>query len=676
MKLGGLPEQLLGMLERTDFRDLASAATMRVAAELRVAFAVTSPGAVLLSPSCGHDAGEAAVALRHALELSLLLRLWPDNPVLAGLAAARTAALFAALERPAPLSGRTATPDFAALTADVPLDAARIEALWPRLARHQPNAPVMVPTGTQAALAAVWRLLGPTEWLMQGGGDARLSVDPLTGLNGYGCSHRPRPWAVTFASSTASSSSERGYSGAEAMRQRLLRPANGGDAVEAALADVRRELAALYRLPPGCVVALAPSGTDGELFALAAAQLHPAHRPLTVVLVAPDETGSGVPLAAVGRHFAQDTAHGVAVARGEPIDGFRADTLLEVVALRGVDGSVRPASAVAADCDRIADAAVAGGRRLVLHRVDVTKTGLLAPEIDVLRAIQVRHPGCVDVVVDGCQGRFSAARVREYVEHGWIVLLTGSKFLTGPPFSGAVVFPAAMHARLTGKRLPVGLRDYSARPEWPKLLPAAAGLAADGNVGLALRWAAALAELLAFDAVADGFKEHAIDCFIARVGAAIAANPDLRLVEVPPLRRAGRTATWDQARTILSFALRDPETGGWLAVAAARQVYSWLNADLGRALPGGLAVADRGLSHRRFHAGQPARLILAGNEAGVLRISAGARLVSGEPAHASLPPQQRLDREIADAVAMLAKVSLILRHWPALQRAMPTATYI
>ena len=677
MKLGGLPEQVVRIVERADFRAVAAEATIRTVTELAAAFTVTRSGVVLIPPTCGYDAIEGAVTLRHALELSLLLRLWPEAPVLAGLAAARTACLFASLEQPAPISGPASLIPDAALAGEVPPSAAQVEALWPTLARHQPGAPVRVPVGAAAALGRAWRVLGPAEWLMQTGGDARLAVDPLTGLNGYGCSHRPRPWAVTFASSTASSSSERGYGGAEAMRRQLLRGAlHEGDAVAAALREVRQELAAQYRLPEGSLLALAPSGTDGELFALAAAQLHPAGRPVTVVLVAPEETGSGVLLAAVGRHFAAGTARGVAVPRGARIDGFPDDTLLEVVALRGGDGRVRAASEVAADCDRIAAAAVAAGRRLLLHRVDVSKTGLLAPDTETLQAIQSRHPGSVDVVVDGCQARFGAARMGDYLERGWIVLLTGSKFLTGPPFSGAVAFPAAMRPRFSGRCLPGGLRDYSSRAEWPRSLPAAAGLDPEGNAGLALRWAAALAELRDFNAVPDAFKHHAIARFIARVGAAVSANADLRLIDVPPLRRAGGDPAWDANRTIVSFAMRAAETGAWLTVDAARWVYLWLNADLGGALPAGATAAERRLAHRRFHAGQPAKLALAGTEAGVLRVCAGARLVSGEPSHAALVPQQRLDREIADALALLDKVSLILRHWPALQQASPTATYI
>ena len=57
------------------------------------------------------------------------------------------------------------------------------------------------------------------------GGDTRLSLDPTTKLNGYGCRPFPRPEAFTFASSTATSISDRAYAGVAGTRQVLLREA-------------------------------------------------------------------------------------------------------------------------------------------------------------------------------------------------------------------------------------------------------------------------------------------------------------------------------------------------------------------------------------------------------------------------------------------------------------------
>ena len=121
--------------------------------------------------------------------------------------------------------------------------------IWTRLAEHQPEAASSagLTHGRPRSAGRRLAIIGPTEWLMEQGGDARLGIDPITGLNGYGCSHRPRPWAVTFASSTASSSSERGYLGAEAARRRMIAASFSDSAGTAVTAEAEQVRAALTR---------------------------------------------------------------------------------------------------------------------------------------------------------------------------------------------------------------------------------------------------------------------------------------------------------------------------------------------------------------------------------------------------------------------------------------------
>ena len=618
-------------------------------------------------PPGGFD-DQAAVALRHAIEIAVMRRAGAA-PALAGLGAARVAARFAGFERLLQASEPAPDAGIAALAGAAPPSAAALVTLWRRLAVHQPDADPTLPTGTVARLAALWPLLEPVEALLQSGGDARLRVDPRSGLNGYGSSHRPRPWAVTFASSTASSTSERGFAAAEQARRRWLSAglARGTAPVLAeAAAAVKAAIAAHYGLPAGTEVLLAASGTDCELFTLALAQLHPSGRPLVNILVAPEETGSGVPLAAEGRHFAADTAWGVPVAKGARVAGFDPRVRVARVAVRA-GGRVRSAEAVAADCAAIVGSAVASGIRAVLHLLDQSKTGLIAPAGDAVRALHARHPDALDVVVDACQARVAECRVRAWLAAGWMVQLTGSKFFTGPPFAGTVLVPPSLAGRLD-RPLPAGLADYAGRHEWPPRSRAAGPLTERANLGLLLRWEATLAEMRVFAAVDPAWRCTVLERFGAAVRAAVAASPDLRLLPPPVPARA--FPEWDALPTIFSFAVlfeRRP-----MDPAEARQVYRWLNSDLRTALPD----AEPALAGLRCHIGQPAPVAEAGGAvAGVLRISAGARLVSGEPSHAGLDREQRLDREIADMGAAIAKIGLIVRHYARLQRADPGPTF-
>jgi hypothetical protein len=655
------------VLARPDIGPLALGREIALRPDLPVSFLCRGPvieigPAALAAPSLD-------VTVRHALELALALELLPDDPALAGLVAARVAALFTALEQ----DRDGAVPAWHAIfAAAAPPPAEALETLWPTLVAHQEQQPWLRPR-TLARLAELWPLAGPAEHLMGIGGDTRLRLDPATGLNVYGCSPRPRPWAVTFASSTASSVSERGYDGAEQARRRVLVEAARHGAAESQHRAVRRikdEIRRHYGLTDAVEIVLAPSGTDGELSALAVALLG-GEAPLANILIAPEETGSGVPLAATGRHFATLTARGVAVEKGALIAGFPSGIELEAVAIRGAQGAMRRDSAIAADCAAAAARALAAGRRVLLHVLDVSKTGVRAPG-----DIPYADHADVDIVVDACQARLSAESLRRYLERDFMVLITGSKFFTGPPFAGALLLPPRFAARFAGPRaLAPGLGDYFGRFDWPAG-PAAAGLPAEANTGLACRWAAALAEMAAFAAVPDAEIIAVLRQFGQRVRTGIKANPDLVLHESPHAMRRDAAARWDDLPTVFTFSLLAPgDPRAPLGPEDARLVYELLNSDLSDALPPVLSKTERHLAALRCHIGQPVPLRDGDGIAGALRLCAGARLVSGEPSRAALEPAQRLAGEIADSLAVLDKISLILRHFARLKEARPRPSY-
>ena len=575
----------------------------------------------------------------------------------AGLAAARVAALAAVAE------GAVLPDWFAPMAAALPPEAAALRAVWAELGRGEPVTPEDL-----AVIRTLWPLLAPAEAIMETGGDIRLQLDPQTRLNGYGASHRPRPWAITYASSTASSISERGYAAADAARRAattaMLRHGDRRP-IAALLSAVRARLARIYGMPRDGAVVLAASGTDTELLALAIAHAADPHRPVLNILIAPEETGSGVPTAARGRHFAIATARGRAVAREAPVADFRADTALAAIRLRDAAGAVRPLADVEAEIEQEVARGMAAGRRVVLHALDLSKTGLLAPRPALLRSLRTRFGPAFDIVVDACQLRLSRASVRCYLELDATVLITGSKFLTGPPFSGALLLPGAIAARLKQGRLPEGLDAYFGREEFPADCHAAESLPAAGNYGLGLRWIAALAELGALLGISQRRRAAIIEGFGRTVRAAAATDPAIRLLEAELPERGPQERPWERLPSVFAFAVRAPFAARWLDPAEARAIYRWLNADLSPALP----AAPVAVAGRICHIGQPVTLPqwdgLPG-AMGVLRVSCGARLIAGEPSHRGLGPAERLAREFADVRTVFQKLRLILDNWQTL----------
>ncbi|NHN88475.1 hypothetical protein [Acetobacter conturbans] len=693
-------------LDRPDLRFVADEARLRIDSGSPLPFRVLSAREILISEALAGNLsrGQGVWRVRHALELAALLAdegadggtVSPASTqgLRACFAAARTAALFRAFDG-AEGEGKQREPDWPIVLAGPHApSAATLAKIWPLLRGLLPSPLIhgeeLVPEAFEdlaAWLERSWALIGPSETLMAAGGDARLQLDPRTGLNHYGCSHRPRPWAATFASSTASSVSERGFAAAEDARLTLQRALlrDRGQTVLADMArQVRTTLAHYYGLPDGDHVILAPSGTDCELAALAIAEMNPDALPVTNILIAPNETGRGVPLAAAGRHFADDTARLAHVPAGEAIKGFGRPGCAEVedIPLRAPDGSEIAAAVLATRCAQQVERAIEAGRHVLLHQLDLSKTGLLAPTEDVLQRFALQFGRQCDIVVDACQARLVPQRVSGWVRAGRAVMVTGSKFFTGPPFCGALLLPDTWRKRLDDGALPIGLRAYAGRSEWPTCT-ASACLSDVVNHGLILRWTAALAEMEALKAVPPAETRWRLARFLTAVTEAIAEREDVLLLEAPVPDRPQIPDAWDDMVTILSFLVRAPGDDGAasfvpLGLAEARCLYRWLNADLRPVFTRDEPERQSAVAGLLCHIGQPVAVpsgALDGRLAGALRISAGARLVSGEPSHAALGTDVRLAQEISDARTVLEKISLIRRHWQRIARYDPLPTY-
>ena len=422
--------------------------------------------------------------------------------------------------------------------------------------------------------------LPSTARLLVEGGDTRLAVDPARGTNKYGCRPVPDPELAAFGSSTASIISEPAFTAAERLRQRLVRAA----ALEWPHLTYTRELQRLrgdltrlcgLAADSGVDIVFAASGTDLHLIA---AQLAAGQRQrLTAITVEATETGSGVPAALAGRHFSTSTALGQTVIDNVALSGAEP---VEVVAVAGraPDGALRSAAETADEIAARTAAAVSKGRRVLLVLTDVSKTGMLSPDIARVFAVQRRFAGDVDVLVDGCQFRLAPATLRAYLAQGAMVAVTGSKFLTGPAFSGALFVPRSSAQRFGDRVLPAGLGAYSARGDWPLAWMIADSLPELANYGLLVRWQAAIVELEAF----AGLSDEDVSGFAAEFGRAVSerlgCDPHVEALPTPPLDRSAISAStsWDRWPTIFPFALRRRGSGACLNRAETEHVYKRL----------------------------------------------------------------------------------------------------
>ena len=522
-------------------------------------------------------------------------------------------------------------------------------------------------SGRSGSHSAMTDMFLPLEHLLRCGGDPRLSIDPVSGTNQYGCRPLPCPDTLSFASSTATSISGRAYDRASDAREQLMRSAIAAgidEALDARIEAMRGELKDHLGLSrAGVEVVFSPSGTDSQLQALflVRAVLGPV---LTTVIVAADQTGSGTGDTARGRHFSSATAAGGRVRKGEPIAGLAHSVSSVALPLLDATGGCRPQAETDLLVLRAVEESIANGAGVLLQIMDSSKLGWRAPSEQCLDEIRRRWPHRVQIVVDACQMRLGRPRLRKYLDRGYIVIVTGSKFFTGPPFSGALLVPAGFSGALDAVvRIAPGLREYCSRSDWPRNWPALRShFPVRANFGQWLRWEAALEEIRAYYSVPDEFRMSALTTFGQGVKHIVASSRSLHLL--PPRHKPEDGSVDDEELvqpTIFPFVIR--YQGRVLSLDDCRKIH--------RALSGNArdAAANEGSHDREIAAqvclvGQPVALgEPAGHPAAALRICAGARLVTEAWSPDGDVADANVQRELGRVGAVVSKIEWLVARF-------------
>ena len=468
---------------------------------------------------------------------------------------------------------------------------------------------------------------GGLEALLASGGDGRLTLDPLDRCNSYGCTLYPRPALLDFGSSTASSISPRAYARVQAAQAQmwldavLNDPADiFDDHVEEARDVLRRHLGT-----QGIEVVFSPSGTDAQLQALFLVKAL-LGTPLTTIIVGADQTGSGTLHTAQGCHFSDRTALGASVKKGTAISGLGEQLRTVAVPFCDEAGRLRTDRQMDAAVEQAVTNAIARGDKVLLQVMDSSKLGWRGPSAACTASIADAWPDDVRIVVDACQMRLGRQQLKDYLNRGYFVLLTGSKFFTGPAFSGALLVPASQADSIDNiAAAPQGLGSYSTRHDWPRRWHSLReALPAHTNHGQWLRWEATLAEMDAYFGVPQAFRDGVLKAFAAQVPGLIGASPNLCLLTEMCGNADPQLSDEMGHRTIFSFVpQRDGEP---LSLENAAALYRAMGRDVSDRLPDDAIEKVRRIAARKCQLGQP--VALRHRPGAALRICASARLVA------------------------------------------------
>ena len=487
--------------------------------------------------------------------------------------------------------------------------------------------------GSSSTVAA-----GHLDHVLTDGGDDRTTIN-ANGVNKYHCRPQPLAGAIFRGSCTCNIPTEGAYEAAKTALESI-------QAGEASVADtmegIRSRIKSLYKLPGGVEVILCPSGSDAEYIPLQIAKILNKGRKIVNIITCVSEVGSGTVNAAGGKMFspvAPLPVEGVEFAMGMPLEGL-ADNV-ETVSIDARDLSDSSVVDARKAVQEAVDRCAAEGSVPIVHSVLGSKTGIVQPfpQADFGKMEPTRD---AFVVIDACQARFKKAHLHELLEKGAFVLITGSKFYRGPPFSGAVLIPSQIMEQLRlspGQPLIApGLGYFLSSSELPKELSSwKVQLGGSENTGLALRWVAALDEMESTLSIHDDEKDAVTHAWIEGV---------IKLVD--QYKDELETFEPRSCPTILSIRCRKP-AGGYYTNGECKKIFEWMTLDMSEKL----GTAD---GAPLCYIGQPVN-VGKGGEC-VLRIALGSdslRLVRDNSGAA-----------LAEDTAVVKKLALLIRNYDSL----------
>lgn len=513
----------------------------------------------------------------------------------------------------------------------------------------------------------VENLAKPTEFLLMSGGDLRLNIDEIELLNKYGCRPFPRPEAFTFASSTATSVSNFAFDKTDKIRSILIKNSlkNGFKNATIEFSELlKNNLKKTFKISEECEIIFSPSGTDSSLQIAAITQII-SDKDITHVLVASDETGSGVPAALKGCHFENTTALNYPIKKGDRIEGFRDVDLIEIP-FRDENGDLK--SPIQMDEEVFAAISKTNelGKHVVLHAMDQSKLGYQAPGERMIQNLNSLKNLSMQIIVDGSQLRLDPKDIQNYLNKGYIVTITGSKYFTGPPYSGALILPKCISKLIHSvkKSLPEGLTQYYNHSDWPTSWLCSKDLSDGFNYGSYMRWNAAIVEMDRYFKTPVLYRNMGIEMFCNFVEDSI---KDATFLE-PLYGDETNTNTYNSKefgirniRTIFPFfILKNNEV---LSINNVKKLYTLLNSDLSDQFKDASLEIIR-LAAQKCHTGQAVNVKYSNEiESAILRISLGARVISESWVNRDISIYFRnIEAQMSQVTVIIKKIELILSN--------------
>jgi hypothetical protein len=523
--------------------------------------------------------------------------------------------------------------------------------------------------------------------IMKTGGDERIIIPEGQHANKYYTSPLPDDGTIMRSSATSCNSSVQGFLAARQLYDFLRIAQNAGRAencFQHAMNKIRDRMKLYWgaSVEELSYVVTTPSGTDAEMLPALAALvrnsswkvgLRPEKPLVTNIVVANGEVGTGTMLAAGMKHFSSITPIGKTVMVGNCIEGI-ADGTIEAIGIpfRDEQGRVVSMNELEGRIKSLLYRSINENNQIaVLHVMHVSKTGLSGPSPEFVSAMKKEYGDKLIVVVDAAHLRMDPEAAAKWLDAGYWIMITGSKFLGGASFSGALLIPAydaVLFAQAERNKIPVGLGDYISPSDCDDIFTnLRAVLPPWYNVGLALRWKTALTEAERFYAIEPSHRDRGLAAWAAGVRTIVRSSDCLQLLDDLDERSVSRS--WQElvgkTNTVISFAVTTQAEDGsrrFMNTAELRRIHELLTLDLRKMLPN-LTDKENFVAMTKCLIGQPVQIATTGSPQAIIRIAIAAPEIYKAIAQERLDPALLIDTLLAEDELIVRKLEMILAHW-------------
>lgn len=320
--------------------------------------------------------------------------------------------------------------------------------------------------------------------LITSGGDERISVD-ANGRNKYFMNPLESAGFLNRSSCTCSALSIEARPGVEALAEKLV----NSDAAEEVYEDQRKRLHDFIDVKTPFDVFFAPSGSDLCYYSLLIANMINPDKPIMNIVTCPEELGSGSVLAYKGTFFS-DYTQIEPVEKGEKVNKRLSISYLDFPA-RDKHGSI-----LEHNQEIISDIKQFENSHFLIGNIVIGSKSGIENNLSIVEQTQDRN---IMWVVDLCQLRTTKALIDRLMELNCCVMITGSKFYQSPPFCGAFLVPNKILQRIDLSRHEEADTDGFDRIfsyyDFPPQFPIRSEFQKKRNIGMLLRWEAALYEM-------------------------------------------------------------------------------------------------------------------------------------------------------------------------------------